>query len=61
MKKTTDQPMTDLANAAFEEAAKEVVRRAIETGTPVIVWRNGCVVKLDPHQLTSVPPKKRAE
>jgi len=61
MSKITDQPMTDLANAAFEEAAKEVVKRAIETGTPVIVWRNGSVLKLDPHQLIATTQKKLAE
>lgn len=61
MKKTTDQSMTDLANAAFEEAAKEVVRRAIETKTPVILWRNGGVVKLDPTKVTFASASKPTE
>lgn len=40
--------MTDLANAAFRQAAKNVVRRAIETQTPIIIYRDGAIVKLDP-------------
>jgi predicted ABC-type ATPase len=48
----TEDPMSDLANAAFAATAKEVIKRAIETGTPVIVWRNGSVMQLDPHELT---------
>ena len=39
MSNANEQSLTDLANAAFVEAAKEVVKRASETGTPVIVWR----------------------
>jgi len=41
--------VTDLATAAFEEAAQDVIRRAIETNTPVIVYQDGQIVKLDPR------------
>ena len=41
MKKATEQPLTKLANAAFREAARDVIRRAKETGTPIIVWEEG--------------------
>lgn len=54
-------PMTDLVNAAFAAAAKEVIKRAIETGTPVIVWRNSSVMQLDPHELTATAQKQPAE
>ena len=61
MNNANDQSLTDLANAAFVEAAKEVIKRARETGTPVIVWRNGAVTKLDPHQLSETTQKKLDE
>lgn len=43
--------MTELANAAFQKAAGDVIRRAIESNTPVIVYRNGAIVKLDPKTM----------
>jgi len=45
------QSMTELANAAFREAAKKVIRRAIETNTPVIVYEDGKLLKLDPRTI----------
>jgi hypothetical protein len=41
MKKIPEQALTKLANAAFRQAAREVIRRAKESGTPVIVWEEG--------------------
>jgi hypothetical protein len=38
--------MVAKANAAFRQAAIQVVTRALQTGTPVIVWENGRVVEL---------------
>ena len=35
--------MTELADAAFREAAKDVIKRAEDTGTPVIIWEKGAV------------------
>ena len=43
MKKVTEQPLTKLANAAFRQAARKVIQRAEESGTPVIVWEEGRV------------------
>jgi hypothetical protein len=51
MKKTTEHPLTKLADAAFQQAARNVVKRAIETGTPVVVWEDGEVKKLDPRTI----------
>lgn len=48
MKKTTDSPLTKLADAAFKKAAQKVVERAESTGTPVIVWQNNRIRKLKP-------------
>lgn len=36
------------ANAAMKEAAKDVVRRARQHNTPIVLWREGKVVELDP-------------
>jgi NCAIR mutase (PurE)-related protein len=41
MKKTTEPSLTKLANAAFRQAARKVIQRAKETGTPIIVWEEG--------------------
>jgi len=45
--KTSD--LTQLAEAAFEQAARKVVERAKQTGTPVIVWEDGQVKELPPE------------
>jgi len=39
----------ELADAAFEQATLSVIERAEQTGTPVIVWENGQVTRLDPQ------------
>ena len=36
-----EYPFVAKANAAFEQAAWAVVKRAKETNTPVIIWRDG--------------------
>ena len=51
MKKPTDQPLTKLADAAFQQAAKKVIKRAKESGTPVIVWEHGSIKEVDPRKL----------
>lgn len=38
MPEPTDPPMTALADAAFRQAAAQVIRRARQTDTPLIVW-----------------------
>ena len=61
MKKPTEQSLTKLADAAFQQAALAVVKCAQETGTPVIVWKNGSVVKLKPRKKrsqTKAQPKR---
>jgi murein DD-endopeptidase MepM/ murein hydrolase activator NlpD len=39
---------TQLANAAFLQAAKKVIDLAEQTGTPVVVWEDGKIAKIDP-------------
>jgi ABC-type sugar transport system substrate-binding protein len=50
MKKTTDQSLTKLADAAFEQAAQKVIERARQSGTPVIVWEDEAVKEVVPQQ-----------
>ncbi|NUQ61993.1 MAG: hypothetical protein HUU20_05870 [Pirellulales bacterium] len=52
---TQDRGKTDTlsekAEAAFRQAAAKVVRRARETGTPVIVWKEGRIVEIPSEQV----------
>ena len=50
MKKATDQPLTKLADAAFEQAAQHVIERARQSGTPVIVWEDEGVKEVEPQE-----------
>jgi hypothetical protein len=49
MKKASDQPLTKLADAAFEQAAQKVIERARQSGTPVIVWEDESVKEVEPQ------------
>ncbi|MEM6691273.1 MAG: hypothetical protein AAF664_17740 [Planctomycetota bacterium] len=42
------------ADLAMQDAAEVVLRRAREHNTPIIVWRDGKVVKLDPFSLDPI-------
>jgi len=44
--------LTEKAEAAFRQAAAEVIERARQTGTPVILWENGKVVERTWEELT---------
>ena len=43
--------LVEKANAAFETVATKVVERAMATGTPVIIWRDGQCVSVSPEEL----------
>jgi len=49
MRKRMDERLTKLADAAFERAARKVIERAEESGTPVIVCVNEEVKAVDPR------------
>jgi hypothetical protein len=51
MKKPTEDPLTKLADTAFQEAAKQVIKRAKESGTPVIIWEDGEIKRVDPRKI----------
>jgi hypothetical protein len=60
MKKTTDSPLTKLADAAFKRVARKVDEHAESTGTPVIVWENNRIQKLKPRVKPSPRNRRRA-
>ena len=48
MPEHTEPSLTALADAAFRQAAAKLIRRAKQTGTPLIVW--------DGNQVRAIPP-----
>ena len=60
MKEPTDHSMLELAQAAFEQAARKVIERARQTGTPVILWENGAIVRRSPDSFPLPPDKHEA-
>lgn len=55
-KKITDEKLQAGAEKALKEAVREVIEDHRRSGRPVIVWRNGKVVKVPASQLA----RKRA-
>ena len=49
MKKASENPLTKLADAAFRQAAQKVIKLAEESGTPVIIWEDGEVKRVEPR------------
>lgn len=47
------------ANAAMEQAANDVLLRARHHNTPIVVWRDGKVVELDPFSPEFDEPKQQ--
>jgi hypothetical protein len=58
MKKASDNPHTKLADAAFRQAAQKVIKRAKESGTPVIIWEDGEVKKVEPRNTRNTRKRK---
>ena len=57
-KNSSHEELTELADAAFLQAAYKVVERAKQTGTKVIVWKNGKLTELDPSEIRLPKTKK---
>ncbi len=47
----TTGSLTDKADAAFRQVAVDVIKRARQTGTPVIVWEDGRMVERTPDEM----------
>jgi hypothetical protein len=58
VKKKVDQTLTELADAAFRQAAQKVIQRAEESGTPVIIWEHGAIKQLEPRKARRTRKKK---
>lgn len=49
-------PQTRQVEAAFQKVAETVLRRARETGTPVVIWVDGEVRLVPPERWDAVDP-----
>jgi hypothetical protein len=54
MNETDDSLVIAKIEAAFRQAARKVVRVAKQTGTPVIVWKDGRVCEIPCDMLEEV-------
>jgi predicted transcriptional regulator len=50
-KKVQDELLPSKVDAAFKQAAKKVLQRARQTGTPVVVWEAGNVKEISADHL----------
>jgi hypothetical protein len=48
--------LTKLADAAFNQAAKTASERAEKHVTPVIIWENGAISRVDPKKFKKKHP-----
>lgn len=58
MKKKADQPLTKLADAAFQQASRKVIELAEASGTPVIVWKDENVQEVEPRKTPTARMKR---
>jgi hypothetical protein len=63
-------PLSSKADAAFRQAAKKIIQRARQTGTPVVVWEEGHLKEIpgeefgewgSTHANYLIPQKKRSD
>jgi DhnA family fructose-bisphosphate aldolase class Ia len=62
--KSDNEQVTGLsskAEAAFLRAAARVIERARQTGTPVVVWREGRVEEIPCERLQATMVKRRSK
>jgi len=69
-KQVQDMPLSSKADAAFRQAAKKIIQRARQTGTPVVVWEEGHLKEIpgeefgewgSTHANCLIPQKKRSD
>ncbi len=58
MEKPTENPLAKLVEAALRQVAKKVVKRAKESGTPVIIWEDGEVKRIEPRNIRKTRKRK---
>jgi len=59
MSEKTRDTLTEKADAAFRQAAANVIELARQTGTPVIVWEDGRIVEKSAEEAGMEPRKTR--
>lgn len=60
-KSRTIDALTEKADAAFPQAMVKVIEKAKQTGTPIIIWENGQVKEVSPHEITENRPPRLGE
>ena len=47
---SNDAPLSDLANAAFSAAAEDILEKARQAGTEIVLWQNNAVLRVSPAE-----------
>lgn len=50
-KQNETDALTEVADAAFEATAKDVIEKARQTGTDVVIWENNEIVEVSPDDI----------
>lgn len=50
-KQNETDDLTEVADAAFEATAKDVIEKARQTGTDVVIWENNEIVEVSPDDI----------
>ena len=58
-KTQTDESLADKANAAFLKASGDVLKKARQAGTAVIVWRDNRIVRLPVDEAACLVEERR--
>lgn len=58
-KSQTDQSLSDKANAAFLKASEDVVEKAKQARTDVIIWRDNRIVRLPAEEAAGLIEERR--
>ena len=61
MNETDWASLTPKIEAAFLQASRKIARLAKQTGTPVIVWKDGRVHEIPCDQLDELIPQAKGE
>lgn len=59
IRRNRKKSLTTLANAAFEQAARKVIQLAKQTGTPIIVWKDGHIEEIPSENIDLPAPGRR--
>ena len=60
MIRDSQSEFSEQTNAALKETRKVVIERARQHNTPIVLWRDGKVVELDPFSAEFDDPKEQS-